>query len=58
MSWGKAYKLFVKSVNGEWILRGLHYQDPSWMDEDIQFFRSLGLETRTEEYRTMYADEG
>jgi len=55
---GKAYRLYAKSVKGEWILVGFYYQDKSWTEDEVQLLTKLGIETRIEEYETEYANEG
>jgi hypothetical protein len=55
---GKAYRLYATSVSGEEILIGGHYQEASWMNEEIRLLTRLGIKTRTEEYEREYANEG
>lgn len=55
---GTAYRLYATSVTGKEILVGFHYQDLSWTDDTVRLLTRLGIETRTEEYNTEYADEG
>jgi hypothetical protein len=55
---GTAYRLYATSVSGKELLIGSHYQCLSWAKETIQLLEKLGIDTRTEEYETEYADEG